>query len=100
MKNYGIPLQYACFECRKCFKRKQFSATYNRFMTGAQQIGQAREAEEFNTERDYRCPDCGGPTYFMGQDFKAPKKADIKGWKKAKEFIESGKVYYRGSQNE
>ncbi len=69
-------------------------------MTSEQQKGQKEEADKFNNEQEYKCPDCGSPTTFMGQDFKAPKKNDIKGWKKAKEFIESGKVFYRGSQNE
>ena len=99
MKDYGIPMQYACFECRKCFKRNQFSATHNKFMTGEQLRGQKNEAANFNKERKYKCPDCCGPVYFMGQDFKAPKMSDLKEWKKVKELIESGKVFYRGSQD-
>ncbi len=39
-------------------------------------------------------------THYMGIDFKAPKKSNIKAWDEAKSFIESGKVYYRGSQKE
>ncbi len=65
-------------------------------MTAGQIAGQNQETAEFNAAREYKCPDCGGKAYFMGQDFKAPKKSDIKGWASAQAFILSGKVYYRG----
>jgi len=97
MKELGIPHQYACFSCRKSFKRKQYGATHNHFMTGKQQRGQVREVEEYNKNRGYKCPDCGGTTYYMGTDYKEPKKNDIKRWKKAEQHIKSGKVFYRGS---
>ena len=98
MKSIGIPHQYACFECRKCFKRPQFSASYNRFMTAEQQKSQADATEQFEQGREYRCPDCGAQAFFMGTDFKAPKRTDLKAWREAQGFIESGKVYYRGVQ--
>jgi len=100
MKIVGIPLQYACFDCRKSFKRPQLSGASDRFMTSEQQAGQVREAAEFANDRVYKCPDCGGLTHFMGLDFKAPKKLDVKAWQQVKAFIESGKVYYRGSQDD
>ncbi|MBQ4834798.1 hypothetical protein [Pseudoalteromonas luteoviolacea] len=97
MKNIGIPHQYACFECRKSFKRKQFSATYNRFMTRAQQSAQSNEVAAFNRTREYKCPDCGSLAHFMGVDFKAPKKTDIKSWREVQQRIESGKTFTRGT---
>lgn len=100
MKIIGIPLQYACFDCRKSFKRPQLSGATARFMTTEQYAGQVKEAAEFEKDRVYKCPDCGGLTHFMGQDFKAPKKLDVKAWQQVKAFIESGKVYYRGSQDD
>ena len=100
MKIVGIPLQYARFDCRKSFKRPQLSGASDRFMTSEQQAGQVREAAEFANHRVYKCPDCGGLTHFMGLDFKAPKKLDVKAWQQVKAFIESGKVYYRGSQDD
>lgn len=96
MKSIGIPMQYACFSCRKSFKRPQFSGSTNRFMTSDQQKAQYGEAREFQAKRDYRCPDCAGLAHFMGQDFKAPKKGDIRAWRKVQKFIESGKTFYRG----
>lgn len=98
MKTVGIPLQYACFKCRKSFKRPQFSPSSSRFMTAEQVKGQIKEVLEFEASREYKCPDCGSKCSYMGKDFKAPKKADIRGWKEAETFIQSGKVFYRGSQ--
>lgn len=100
MKIVGIPLQYACFDCRKSFKRPQLGGASARFMTSEQQAGQEREAAEFADNRVYKCPDCGGFTHFMGQDFKASKKSDVKAWQQVNAFIESGKDYYRGSQDD
>lgn len=100
MKSVGIPLQFACFSCRKSFKRPQFSPAQNRFMTENQLAGQAREVESFKATREYKCPDCGGQTHFMGQDFKAPRKGDLKGWAAAQDFIESGRLYYRGASRD
>ena len=97
MKALGRPEQYACFRCRKSFKRPQFSGSTNRFMTSEQSRGQSREAEEFEAQRAYKCPDCGGPCFYMGIDFKAPKKADVKAWKQAERVIQSGKAFYRGT---
>ena len=68
-------------------------------MTGSQFKGQQKEVEEFEKNREYKCPECGGVAHFMGQDFKAPKKSDIKAWKEVQAFIMSGKVYYRKPRN-
>jgi DNA-directed RNA polymerase subunit RPC12/RpoP len=94
----SLPMQYACFKCRKSFKRKQFTVAIDKFMTSEQAAGQVNEVNKFNLEREYKCPDCGGSAHFMGQDFKAPKKTDIKAWDEVRKYIESGKHYYRGSK--
>ena len=67
-------------------------------MLSEQQSAQQREAGMLNS-RTYKCPDCGDPAHFMGVDFKAPKKSDAKAWQGVQAFIQSGKVYYRGSQD-
>lgn len=89
-------MQFACFICRKSFKRLQASGATNRLMTNEQQNGQWKEAEQTNS-RSYKCPDCGGQTYSMGLDFKAPKRSDVKGWRKVETSIISGHKYYRGA---
>ncbi|MDM4768547.1 hypothetical protein [Pelomonas sp. SE-A7] len=65
-------------------------------MLEAQRRAQIEEVSRSNFEREYICPNCGGPSSFMGIDFKAPKASDVKGWQKVEQFIRSGKVYYRG----
>ena len=95
MKQRGVSLQYACFGCRKSFKRPQFHGSHSRFMTQEQRVAQQREAAEFEATRTYRCPDCGGTAHFMGIDFKAPKKTDVKGWSAVEAFIRSGRVFTR-----
>ena len=49
MKSLGVPLQYACFVCRKSFKRPQFSGSINRFMTSEHAIGQIRKLNALNS---------------------------------------------------
>jgi hypothetical protein len=100
MKALGNPHQFACFACCKSFKRPQMSGGASRFMTTAQREEQQLEAYRLNKDREYKCPQCGGPTHFMGIDFKAPKKSDAKAWNEVQAFILTGKVYYRGSQDE
>jgi hypothetical protein len=65
-------------------------------MTSEQQSAAIREAWERDAAMERRCPDCGGKTFRMGIDFKAPKKGDLKAWVDVERFILSGKVYYRG----
>ena len=71
----------------------------NHFMSSQQIEGQLSEEKEFNIRREYNCPDCGAQMYFMGTDFKAPKRTNKKAWEEAERFIKSGNVYYRGSQD-
>jgi hypothetical protein len=87
MKDYGSTRQYACFKCRKSFKRKQFSAAFSHYMTSEQLEGQKKEEEDITRKRQYKCPDCGGVTHYMGIDFKAPKRNDVKSWEKVREFV-------------
>jgi hypothetical protein len=64
-------------------------------MTSEQVAGQQRESEHFANSHHYKCPDCGGQAYFMGIDFKAPKRSDIKEWREVEQFIRSGQLYNR-----
>jgi hypothetical protein len=97
MKATGIPRQFACFFCRKCFKRPQFFGAYSHYMTQEQQTAQYREAQDYEATRSYKCPDCGGAAHFMGIDFKAPRRSDARGWRVAEAVIASGKLFTRGT---
>ncbi len=50
---------YACFKCRLSFKRRPLA------------VGQI-----------HACPTCGGETFEMGRYFRAPKRTDLKQWRK------------------
>ncbi|BBM02436.1 hypothetical protein GL2_25100 [Microbulbifer sp. GL-2] len=63
-------MAFACLDCRKSFKR------------------------EFNLSKEcpseLTCPDCGGPSHNFGRHFKAPKKTDLRQWKKVAFLFEHG----------
>ena len=89
-------MQYACFACRKSFKRVQQIARINRFMTSEQQKAALNKSWDADAAAEHKCPDCGGRTFRMGIDFKAPKKGDTKAWADVERYILAGKVYFRG----
>lgn len=63
-------ISFACFECRKSFKR------------------QVNFLEEISIELP--CPDCGKAATNLGRHFKPPKKSDAKQWTKVKYLVEHG----------
>lgn len=69
---------YACFECRKTFKRRLLK-DINR------ELGHEDSVEA-------KCPQCGGLMADMGLDFESPKMNDTKTWEHIayKRFIFSG----------
>lgn len=88
---------FACFACRKSFKRPWVSLTkprgLNKFATKAFE----ESAKRFEREFSHKCPNCGGKTHFMGRDFKAPKSPDKKSWARVERFIYSGRTYHHGT---
>ncbi len=66
---------YACFECRKAFKK-----------TNIQEVPKERlhidEAGQI-----VPCPQCGERMPEVGFDFEPPKKEDVKSWEEAKARI-------------
>ncbi|WP_298512765.1 hypothetical protein [uncultured Kordia sp.] len=71
---------YACFECRKTFKR--------RFL-----IDINKGSREFESQ-PYKCPECGGMTANMGLDFESPKKSDLKAWNHVKDLYKTGITFH------
>lgn len=67
---------WACFSCRKSFKG--FSAWMGTNTHGIIRI----------------CPECGGPLYDLGQDFKTPRKESKNQWKKIKLLFEKGITFH------
>jgi len=83
MCRYGINTykpHYACFKCRKTFKR--------RLLTDID-----RDSREFE-KQSYKCPECNGMTANMGLDFESPKRSDLKAWNHMKELYEAGITFH------
>ena len=62
-------MRFACFECRKSFKR------------------------ELKRE-PYACPQCGNPMFEMGRQFKAPAQTDVKQWRKVEALVRGGITFH------
>lgn len=58
---------YACFKCRKTFKRRLLVDIHG---------GSNKSVEETPA----KCPECGSIMADMGLDFKSPKRKEIKAW--------------------
>lgn len=70
---------YACFSCRKAFKRKLL-----RDVTGDDDFEQ----------KEARCPDCGGLMADMGKDFEAPPRKQVKKWEHLKDLYSVGITFH------
>ena len=67
-------MQFACFDCRKCFKQRlRFS--------------------QWGTRRP-PCPQCKSEMWRMGTAFKAPPTRNVKQWRKVELLIQSGFCFY------
>lgn len=80
MCRYAIAYKphYACFECRKTFKRRLAC--------------DIEGTTDFTI--DAKCPQCGKLTADMGLDFKSPKKSDLKSWKYLKDLFTVGVTFH------
>ncbi len=70
---------YACFECRKTFKRKLLSDIGN------------KDDIELN---EAKCPQCGNLMANMGKDFESPRKSDVKEWEHIKRLYSVGITFH------
>ncbi|WP_150852028.1 hypothetical protein [Sinorhizobium arboris] len=61
---------YACFQCRKSFKRASKSAPV------------------------LPCPHCGGPSIGLTRKFKPPKQSDSKQWAKVEALVRHGFLFW------
>ncbi len=81
MTNYKS--HYACFKCRKTFKRRLW-------------VDVDRDsAYDENVESNKAiCPECGSLMVDMGLDFESPKKTDVKTWKHIEDLYKSGITFH------
>lgn len=69
---------YACFDCRKTFKRRLM---YD-IERGEKSVQEAK------------CPECGELMANMGLDFESPKKDDVKKWEHIKSLYSVGIAFH------
>ncbi len=69
---------YACFKCRKAFKRRLMGNTYK--------VDPAPVAA--------KCPQCGELMANMGLDFESPKQNDIKAWQHIQSLYSVGITFH------
>lgn len=74
---------YACFECRKTFKRKLLKDV-------DRDAAYSKERENISS----KCPECAGLMANMGLDFESPPKKNIKAWTHMKNLYESGVTFH------
>lgn len=68
---------YACFECRKVFRRR----LHEDILGGGE-------------DRPFRCPQCAGEMLDMGFDFAAPRTSDARAWRLVRETLDAGITYH------
>lgn len=69
---------YACFECRKTFKRRL--------------LGDIKKGAKVSVAA--KCPECGNLTADMGLDFESPRKDDYKSWEHMKNLYTVGETFH------
>ena len=75
--------RYACFACRKAFKRRK-DDDFPARMRAIGAVGQRAVV---------RCPDCGGAMHNMGMDFAAPRRSDVRQWRKVELLFAHGVAF-------
>ena len=78
---YSYKPHYACFNCRKTFKRKLL-------------VDVDRDAAYNKEKKSATCPECGSLTMDMGLDFESPKKTDLKAWKHIENLYQAGITFH------
>ena len=66
----------ACFRCRKVWRKY------------------VKAVKPTRKHTDVSCPDCGGEVVSMGYDFKAPRRNDLKQWRKVELLARRGVLYH------
>lgn len=72
---------YACFQCRKTFKRQLLSDI----------TGNSKSAWQ---NYEAKCPQCGAFMVSMGMDFEAPPQNDLKKWKMMEGLYMLGETFH------
>ncbi len=74
--------KFACLDCRTVMKREPLLPAHP-----AMRRDEARPIEV------RPCPSCGGDSFWMGSNFRAPPKTDAKGWETVALLVRAGLPY-------
>ena len=77
---------FACFECRKAFKHRQWEP----LDAGTWKMRRRLQ----HAPREVACPDCARPMVDMGLDFKSPPKEDREAWRILEILHEHGFTFH------
>src|SRR5262245_61317298 len=72
---------FACFRCRKAFKRRR-------------PYEWPEHLRPKKLPSPPVCPECAAPMADMGLDFKAPRRSNVKQWKKVEVLFRHGFTYH------
>jgi DNA-directed RNA polymerase subunit RPC12/RpoP len=92
-KVYRYLIQYACFECRKVFKRPYIVGELEHSAWLSCRISGQKPAKPFAAP-SYRCPDCGEKTSLMGRAFRAPRQDDVDRWRAVEVLVRGGYTFW------
>jgi hypothetical protein len=84
MRKQPIMPKFACFDCRKVFRKPYLP-------TGEQR--QDTRGTWYPVMKPPTCPDCGEPMIGMGRHFKPPKRSDLDQWEKARQLRQNGIIF-------
>jgi len=88
-KRYRFQIQFACFECRKAFKRPCTEREQQRSAWLSRRISGRQPSKPF-TPPVYHCPDCDGVATLMGRAFRAPRRDNVDQWRKVEVLARAG----------
>jgi len=91
-KRYRYQIQFACFECRKAFKRPYTVGEQKRSAWLSRRISGRQPLKPF-TPPVYHCPDCDAEATLMGRAFRAPRHDDVDRWR-AVEILARGGITF------
>jgi predicted RNA-binding Zn-ribbon protein involved in translation (DUF1610 family) len=91
-------MQYACFSCRKVFKQPSLKGASGHFVPSTQSKASQAKIKAVDASR-FACPQCGNPMEIMGRNFKAPRHANQREWKKIKLLVQNGFRFFSSGYN-
>jgi hypothetical protein len=92
-KRYRYQIQFACFECRKVFKRPYPVGEQVRALWLSRRKSGRRPLKTFAAPT-YHCPDCKRELTLMGRAFRAPRNEDVEQWRKVELLARSGFTFW------